>query len=359
MSQKINPSIIKTDPKQASKLGPSVIGAGGNMQEEVVKKEQLKPSVIAVSQPGETAPVAPSAIKAGDVNKPAPDAEQQKVVPSKMAGMARKRLPVTIEDVKKAHPGQKEEILEMAYQFVLEIDIQEVVKSSVLLWKTDLQKRYSEKVMELLDCTQNEAIAKTGSQISRVIEILEAIDLRGVCDYGQDGVFAKLIKGANKEFDTPEELLQAEKELKQLTQRLAVQLKALIQLQHNLQTLNAEVLVLSQSIRASGIAASFLSDYLRRKSAELPKIADQFHERSMSLMQTEAQIFENEMAREMQMEHPIKLISTIQNTVLVMIPDWLGSVGAIRSMLESNKKVTVTHVEEISDWKKKIIKLLN
>jgi hypothetical protein len=171
-------------------------------------------------------------------------------------------------------------------------------------------------------------------------------------------MISKFLKSSNKEFDTPEELGHAEKELKQLTHLLGQQMNALIVLQQKLQEHNHEIKILAEDIKAAGMAASFLAHYLPKKGLEFEKIAGQFHERGISLLQTEAQIFENEMARELQHAHPIKLIEMIQNTILVMIPDWLGSVASIRSMLEMNKKVTVTEVEEVSDWKKNILKRL-
>lgn len=277
--------------------------------------------------------------------------------PTKMVGKERNRIAVTLEDLKGHFAGIADDLLEQVLQFVLETDVDVLKNTSALLWQMDLQKRYSDRVMQLLETTQNESIAKANSHVSRIVQILEAIDLRGVCTYEKDGMLSRFFKSSNKEFDTPEELLHAEKELKQLTSLLGGQLQGLLQLQSTLQSLNLEVKAIGQEIKAAALAAQYLSGYLLRQGSQ--KISDQLIERSMSLTQTQLQIEANEPAREIQMEIPMRLITVIQHAILVMIPDWLGSVSAIRSMLEMNKHVTVTEVEELTDQKKKILKQLN
>ncbi len=356
MTRKIGPTIIKTDEANSQPLKPSVMKAADPGQGGGAAK--LQPSVIAVDQKKSAGPVSASAMKPEAQPAPTVSEKLPPTVPSKIPGAKRMRLPVTLDDVKSATTEQDVAILEKAWQYVLETDIEQATKSSVLVWQTGLQKQYSDKVSQLLECTQHEAIAKASGHLSRVVQVLEGIDLYGVCQYEKDGMLSKFLKSSSKEFDTPAELLHAERELRQLTERLGSHLKVLIELQHRLQTLNDELATLSGEIRIAAIAAAVLSAYLRKKSAAMEKIADQFLERSMSLTQTEAQISQNELAREMQLAHPAGLISAIQNTVLVMVPDWLGSVAAMRSMVEASKKVTVTEVEEMTDWKKRIIKLL-
>lgn len=352
----IQPTIIKTDEERGSEPKPTVIRTEDHASSQLDKTD-AKPSVISVSE-NEKAVVSPTVIAA--TTKPDTSStwnDGKAPAPTRMAGKERNRIPVTLEDLKKDHPETSDSLLEKALQYVLETDLDLLKKSSALLWQTDLQKRYGDKVMQLLEGTQHGSIAKANSHISRIIEILDAIDLRGVCEYEKDGMLSKFFKSSNKEFDTPEELHHAEKELKQLTSLLGGQLKALLHLQCTLQSLNLEIQAIGKEIQAAALAAQFLSNYLLRHGTQ--KLSDQFMERSMSLTQTEVQIAENEPAREVQMEHPIRLISTIQHAVLVMIPDWLGSVSSIRSMLDLNKKVTITEVEELSDWKKKILKQLN
>jgi len=341
----------------SSTIKPTVIKTGNN------QVEAPRPSVIRVSDPESVhvptpASVTPTVIKVGAKEEKVGVEKAPAFEPTKMSGFERNRLHVKMEELKRKFPEATDAMTEKALQYVLETDIDSMLQTSALIWQTDLQKRYSDKVLQLLECTQHPAIAKAGTHISRIIDILQAIDLQGVCEYEADGVLSKFLKQSNKEFDTPEELTHAERELKQLTQLLGDQLKALLVLQHKLHGINAEIRTLANDIKAAGMAALFLADYLPKKNAKYGKIADQFHERGMSLFQTEVQIFENELARDSQHAHPIKLIEMIQNTILVMIPDWLGSVASLRAMIEMNKKVTVTEIEEISDWKKRIIKHL-
>jgi hypothetical protein len=356
MSSTIKPTVIKTEKAESETLRPTVIRPSAPEPLKVPTQATVAPSIIGIGTKLEG-----MVIKRSVVTTKVEKSKVEKaavIAPSKMKGFERNRLPISREELKQANPNASETMIEKSLQYVLETNFESIVRSSALVWQTELQKRYSDKVMQLLECTQHQAITKAGSQVSRIVEILQAIDLHGVCDYEKDGMISKFLKNSNKEFDTPEELNHAEKELKQLTHLLGDQMKALIGLQQKLQELNHEIKALAEDIKAAGIAASFLAHYLPRKGHEYEKIASQFHERGISLLQTEAQIFENEMARDLQHAHPIKLIEMIQNTILVMIPDWLGSAASIRSMLEMNKKVTVTEVEEISVWKKNILKRL-
>ena len=354
MSNSFKPTVIKTDKDKVDAPQPTTMPSSDPKPSKVATSSPVTPTVIGGGK------------KEGVIFKPTivtvkEGVQEEKgtaVAPSKIVGFERNRLPVTIEQIKRKYLNTNDLMATKALQYVVETDVEVMLHSSALIWQTDLQKRYSDKVMKLLEYTQHPATAKASNQISRILEILQSIDLQGVCEYETDGVISRFLKNSSKEFDTPEELQHAEKELKQLTYYLADQLKALLVLQQKLQEINVEIKELAAEIKAAGMAALFLADYLPGKGPQYLKIADQFLERGKSLMQTEVQIFENEVARDSQEGHPIKLIEMIQNTILVMIPDWLGSVSSIRSMVEMNKKVTVTEVEQISDWKKKIIQLL-
>ncbi len=353
MTSKNKPTIIQLE-KVNQKPSPTVIRSVDSASAKQPETGKISPSVIRTASAN-----APTVTSSNIVlQDESPTKEVSKVQPTKMAGFERDRLPVTMEEFRKANPEIPYNLSSKAYQMVIETDIAHILSSSALIWQTAIQKQYSDKVMLLLEHTEHESIAKASFLINRVTEILGAIDLHGVCEYEKDGMISKLLKHANKEYDTPEELHEAENELKQLCQLLSKHLQKLILLQQKLDTLNREIVTLATEVNAAQIAANFLADYLHKSKLSDAKIADQFLERSMSLLHTQTQIVENEAAREVQLMLPSQLITMIQNTVLVMLPDWLGSISSIRSMLESNKKVTITEVEEISDWKKRILKRL-
>lgn len=356
----MKPTIIKTSTGPDGKMKPSVIKTGEEGANDGSKNEKIGPSVISVpSQPKK------GDMKASVMVNPVEKTESKtvetkaiKVYPSVISGKARVRIPVTAEELLADNPGTPSDIIGLAIQRVLETNLDGVKSTSVVLWGADLQKKYSESVLQLLHGSQDECLSKASTQVSRVIEILEAIDIRGVCEYRADGMISKMFKNSNKEYDTPEELLHAEKELKHLTSLLSEQLKKLTQLQATLQKLVGEIESAGREIKAAALAAAFISKYLQRQGPEAEKPSNQFFERSMSLTQTEAQIMENDSARKMQLEYPLNLMTVIQNAVLVMVPDWLGSISSIRSMLDAKKRISVTEINELSDWQKKIVRTL-
>ncbi len=356
----MKPTIIKTNSGPDGKIKPSVIKPGDEGANDGSKKKKVGASVISLP-----APAKKDELKASVMAKPVEETASKpteikagKVYPSVISGQVRVRIPVTTEELLADNPGTPGDIIGLAIQRVLETNLDAVKSTSVVLWGAELQKKYSENVLQLLHCSQDECLSKSSTQVSRVVEILEAIDIRGVCEYRADGMISKMFKNSNKEYDTPEELLHAEKELKHLTSLLSEQLKKLTQLQVTLQKLSGEIESSGREIKAAALAAAFISKYLQRQGPETENLSNQFFDRSMSLTQTEAQIMENEAARKMQLEYPLNLIAVIQNAVLVMVPDWLGSISSIRSMLDAKKRISVTEINEISDWQKKIVRTL-
>jgi len=356
----MKPTIIKTNSGPDGKMKPSVIKTGGEGADDGSKNKKVGASVISVP-----VPVKKDELKASVMVKPVEETAGKtvepkaiKVYPTVISGKARVRIPVTTEELLADNPGTPSDIIGLATQRVLETNLDAIKSTSVVLWGAELQKKYSENVLQLLQCSQDECLSKASTQVSRVIEILDAIDIRGVCEYRADGMISKMFKNSNKEYDTPEELMHAEKELKHLTSLLSDQLKRLTQLQATLQKLVGEIELSGREIKAAALAAAFISKYLQSQGLEAEKLSNQFFERSMSLTQTEAQIMENDSARKMQLEYPLNLITVIQNAVLVMVPDWLGSISSIRSILDAKKRISVTEINELSDWQKKIVRTL-
>lgn len=78
----------------------------------------------------------------------------------------------------------------------------------------------------------------------------------------------------------------------------------------------------------------------------------------MSLTQTVAQIRSGASLREVQIEQPLRLIEAIQNVALVMVPGFLGSIAALTTMLDSNRKLTPTEAGELTYQLRSILQQL-
>jgi hypothetical protein len=78
----------------------------------------------------------------------------------------------------------------------------------------------------------------------------------------------------------------------------------------------------------------------------------------MSLTQTLAQIRGSNSVRKVQTEHPLRLITTVQNVALVTVPGLIGNMVSLKAMLEGSRKPTVTDVGELSDQVQGILQQL-
>lgn len=340
MNKKVQPTIISTEGVRTTSPKPTVIVA-----EPLVTKAENPPVYKPTTIPDKTNNVTT------EHTLPKP----KTFAPSSMPGNKRSRLPITMDNLKSSFPELDQNRLEPMLQMIWETDTQLMQESSALTWQNSLQKSYSEQVMMLLELTRHDALETAQTRLHRVLDILEAIDLHGVCEFNKDGIFTRFLKSANSEYDTPEELELAEKELNQLVSRLNKESEALVALQRQAIQLLKEIKVLESRVQCAANAASVLSTYFEKLGKSHSRMAAQFHERAVSLTKTKAQMIQNEGARELQINHLHQLMASIQDVVLVMLPDWLGSISTIRSMLDMKKAVTLTEVMELTDRKKKII----
>lgn len=345
----IKPTVIKTEEKKEDSK-PTVIQPTGRPMPASDIKPELGASRIKVS-------VIESPVEKSEIVESKADLPEI-IQPTSMAGYKRDRLAITLDDLKTELPENTTEDLDIILQMILETNLDTLDRSAIMFWKSELQKAYSDKVLILLEFSQNDILEKAQSHTQRVIEILEAIDLIGVFEYGKNGLISRLLKSSNNTFDTPEELKKAELELNQLTSLLKREVDVLASFEKNLTAVNDQVDKLAQKIRLASQGALVLKKYLMKSDSQLVHLGDLFEERAMSLTKSFAQIQANEISRQVQLNHVLKLISTIQESILVLIPDWLSSISSMRSMIEMQKMVTQTEVTELVDRKKKILKLL-
>ncbi|MEO7999647.1 MAG: hypothetical protein ABI852_19505, partial [Gemmatimonadaceae bacterium] len=249
------------------------------------EKRALRPTIF-------TPPTKPARKKAGESSTRAKSKSVSEPVtpsvlkPTAVPGVERRRVTVSTRDLKTLSPGVAAEVLELALELLAPIVAETVTERKAILWGHETQKSYSNLVTTTLAISQSPLLRKVEGYLTRIIDILEAIDLKAVCTVREGGL-GGLFKSVNSKIDTPQELNAAQQELDQLTGYLGVALDELLNLKDKLQQHSSAVNAVGMEVEAAALAALFLSRHLQNSNSA---VSEQFTERSMSLTQTLAQI---------------------------------------------------------------------
>lgn len=276
--------------------------------------------------------------------------------PTAIPGVERKRIAVELSDVGKLSPLAKPAVLEQALGLIKSFVVESARDRQAVLWGHRLQLDYSDLVSRTLELSQADVLKKATGYIGRMTDILGSIDIEAVCGApSRTGIFSQYFKKANSRIDTAGELETARIELDQLVRLMGEVLEQLLSFKEALEQHARRIEGIGDDAEASALAASFLSDHLR---ASRPPLSQRFLERGMSLTQTVAQIRSGASMREVQIEQPLRLIEAIQNVALVMVPGFLGSIAALTTMLDSNRKLTPTEAGELTYQLRSILQQL-
>lgn len=302
-------------------------------------KGKLRPTIV--TTPLRRASV-PSANTASSVQSRA-GATQTIAQPTVVAGTARERIKVTAADLRILLASAPAGVIEAALALLTAFVIAKANERKAILWGHDLQKSYADAVAEALALSQAPVMRKATGHIARMLEILGSFDVMSVVE--PSGGISRFLKGMNNKTDTIGELVASRKELDQIVRLMDDALGELIDLKDKLEK-NARALeAIAKDAESHALAALYLSEYLR---PERPAIAERFVERSMSLTQTVAQIRGNSVVRDMQLEQPIRMISSIQHVTTVSMPDLLSSLAAINSLAVQNTMISPTAASELN-----------
>nr|MDQ2668034.1 hypothetical protein [Gemmatimonadota bacterium] len=263
--------------------------------------------------------------------------------PTAIPGVERRRIEVSARDLKTLSPGVTPEVLKLTLDLLDKCVVEKVTERKAILWGHDLQKSHSDLVTATLAVSQSPLLRKVEGYLSRMIDILGTIDLMGICAE-RDGGLGQLFKGVNRKIDTAQELGAAQAELDQLTRYLGVALNDLLDLKDKLQQHSVTVNAISVEVEASALAALFLSRHLQNQNSA---VAELFTERSISLTLTLAQIRSSDSLREMQIEQPIRMVKSVQDVALVMMPGFLGGIASALILI-GQKRLTPTQAGELT-----------
>lgn len=300
-------------PPAKDKLRPTVIGpAGASLRSKTGAAPQPEPTPTPTSR----APAATAVVRQ----------------PTAIPGAQRKRIEVTVRDLQALSPGAAAGVYEHSRALVGAFAVEKASQRKAILWGHDLQKAHGDRVSEMLALARSPVLRQVEGYLARMMDILGSIDLMAVCGHGGSGVVGRLFQGFGSRIDTPGELAKAQAELEQLLALMGGALDPLLDLKDRLLRLSGSMEEMTAQVEAAALAALFLSGRLRENDAAL---AQRFAERSMSLTQTLALMRQAGSTREMQIEQPIRMIGSIQNVALVVMPAFIGSIASIT--LSANK----------------------
>lgn len=303
------------------------------------KDSRLKPTVIQPPDPKRK--VAKKAVAAKAEPKPGTSAVLQ---PTMIAGVERKRIEVEARDLRKLAPGADTRTIEAALRLLAGFVVEKASERRAILWGHELQQSYSDLVAETLMLSQSPVLRKVEGYLGRMMDILQSVDILAVCGYGDDGIVG-YFKGINSKVDQPEELSKARIELDQLVKYMGGALEELLDLKDKLDRHTGQLEEIAAGAEAGSLAALFLAQHLQKDRAA---VAERFMERSMSLTQTLAQIRENGAIREIQIEHPLRMVGAIQSVVLVSMPDFLTSIATVVSLSARKAGLSRTEAGELN-----------
>lgn len=269
--------------------------------------------------------------------------------PTAIIGTKRERLAVDASDLRLLSPDASKLVVDRTLALLAVFVTEKASERKAILWGQDTQKTYTDAVGKALTLSQSPVLAKAQGYIARMLEILISFDLDG--SVGDGGILAGVLKRLNGKTDTLEELAAARGELERLISLMGTALDELLKLRDMIEENIGTHDAIATEAESAALAALYLAEHLRPAR---PGVAECFVERSLSLTQTLAQIKANGPFRDMQVDHPIRLIRAIQNVTLVSMPDFLANLAAINS-LSAQKELTPTEASELNYKLRQII----
>lgn len=260
-----------------------------------------------------------------------------------MPGVGRQRIEVRTHDLALLSPGVSAEVCQRAAELLRVFVVQKASERKAVLWGHALQKSYADLVTATLALSQTPLLRRVEGHITRLLDILASIDVMAMSGNRKQS-FGELFRGASERIDTPDALASARAEIDELVRYLGDALHELLDLTEQLEAYARQVQRMAVDVEAAALAALFLAQHLQPERAD---IAQRFTDRSMSLTQTLAQIRAGEATLQLQREQPLRVVSVVQNVVLVMMPGLLAGIASALVLME-RRGMTPTQAGELS-----------
>lgn len=346
--------------------GKSKVGdVPGRLRPTIVAQVALrprKPAIPAATEPAVVGlPQRPHSVPEADPSKPsssiAPASPRPVARPTAIQGAEPERVMVEIENLRRLAPQARPTVLKRALVLVRGFVVNGASERRAVLWGHETQQEYGLLVSQGLEFSRADALRRVAFHVNRMTTILESIDLEAACGAGPTpGVLSRLVRSAHARIDTPKKLEAARTELDQIVRLLGEALPNLLSLKESIEQHWRRIEVLGDEAEAVALAAEFLAMRLQEKRSTLSR---RYLDRSISLVQTIAQIREATSLRDAQIEQPAHLVAVIQDVVLVRLPAWLGSVAALEAAAAGQRRVTSTEAGELTYRLRGILQQLN
>ena len=275
--------------------------------------------------------------------------------PTVMAGVRRERISVTKGDLRALSPGASAATCAAAKRLLETVVARRMNERKVVLWGHELQKAYGDEVTATLALAQEPLVEQARSHVTRMMEIMRAMDLMAVCGHDSPGMLGRIRKSMNGKIDTPDELADALDELRLLLDRINAAIDPLLGHADKLRQHASNMTRVEAEVEAAALAAHFLSNYFAHPA---PALAQRFTERAMSLTATLAQVQQSDAVRRVQIEQPLQLIGAIQNVALVTLPGFIAGLAALLTLAKT-KGASPTEARDVSHQLRGILNQLN
>lgn len=313
------PTVIGSGTKNEApkQIGPTILRPDPTHQTSTPQNVAVEKTPTRI--PTAIKPADPATVKRED--KPVV-IEKPSVIPG---GVSRKGLEVTKEDLARSFPGTREEILAEAKKILSTVIMEILTEVNCRQWGIKQQERYGELVEETLRLTSSKEIKDSSRHVSRLYALLQELAITFREPEPQGFAFWKKRKNPLEVFDSNRT------EIEQLSHILRQQLPAISELQAKLEDSSTEFKKLLQQLDAESIAARYLADLLTTGNDSRQAFAQRLLDRSLSLSQTVAQIQQGIILRQTTTAEIGKLVSRIQEGVLVALPAWMEQVSVVQA----------------------------
>lgn len=247
--------------------------------------------------------------------------------PTVLPGVTRKRISVSPADLTRLFPGATPRTAARAARLVDGFVEEGARDQHVASWGQAAQKRYVDLVSGAQEVSQTDVVGRTHGYIGRIAHLLEAIDIETICNAGRSPLFG-LLSPASERIDTPRKLAAVRTELAHLVHLTRDALASLLDLKASLDEHSRRIDEAGLEIEAAALSALFLSEHL---TTSQPGLSRRFLQREMSLTKTALQIRGGQLVRDGQVEEPLALVATIQDVVLLLLPEWLAALASARA----------------------------
>lgn len=314
------------------------------------KKGPLRPTVMslepAVSQPvngDRLAARKPTAMTSSSVERlQGPQTIRR---PTAMVGEVLQQIAITLVDLRTQNTAVKHSVLQDALQQIKSCNPDTLNDRVAVLWGNEVQQAYSELVTSVLDLSQSEVLVIASRRVKRLEDLLGSIRLDSIYK-NNGGFFTSIFKKGNQLIETPAALKEALREINELVHLLGKSIDQLLDLKTKFELASSDAEQIRDKAEARSIAALAVANYL---SGNQKSLADSFIGRAMALTATCAQIERDGSVRKLQIEQPLKLITVVQNVVLITLPGLIGTIASLQTLMSENNKPTVTHFQEVGD----------